>query len=445
MRSRADLHEYQRRAIAMMLEQPKVYLAIGMGLGKTVSALTAVADLKAQGEPVKVLVIAPKKVAESVWPNEPGEWQHLSGLSISLVTGSVSERALALTKKADVYVVGRDNVAWLVDHLKTWSFSLLIIDEASSFKNPSSKRFKALRRVRALVERCWMLSGTPAPNGLLDLWPQYFILDGGQRLGRTFSAYRSAYFTSDYMGFKWNLQPGCEALIHQKIADITVSMKAEDYLTMPDRIDTKVQVLIDREVREAYRTLERDYLIQHRGQTVTAANAAVLAGKLLQLANGAIYDEERNPVEVHGSKLAALDEVVEGMNGNPVLVFYLFKHDLARIRRAYPKSRELKTAQDVSDWNAGKIEILLAHPASCGHGLNLQGAHGSAAVWFGMPWSLELYQQANARIHRQGVKHTVVIHHLLVRDSIDEDVMGVVGDKAVSQDKLLEALKRRAA
>ena len=444
MLSRAQLHSHQRRAIALMLSQPKAYLALDMGLGKTAAALTAIVDLKNYGITIRVLVVAPKRVAETVWLQETKKWAHLAGLTISLVAGTVVERSLALTQSVDICVIGRDNVAWLVEHLKVWPFTLLIVDEASSFKSPSSKRFKSLRRVRAEVDRCWMLSGTPAPNGLLDLWPQYFILDGGERLGRTFSAYRNSHFESDFMGWKWTVKPGAEAQIHQKISDITVSMQSEDYLSLPGRIDHHVVVRLDDDARHAYMTLEKHYVLKHGGNLLTASNAAVLAGKLLQLANGAVYDEDRTVVEVHTGKLDALADIVEGMNGKPLLVFYLFQHDLARIKVTHPKARVLNTPGEIADWNAGKIALLIAHPSSCGHGINLQGAGGSAVCWFGLPWSLELYQQANARIHRQGVNHAVVIHHLLVEDSIDQDVMAALADKASGQGRLLDALKHRA-
>ena len=445
MLNRSQLHSYQRRAIARMLSQPKAYLALSMGLGKTVSALTAVLDLKNHGVAVKALVVAPKRVAESVWAQEAAKWTHLAGLRLRVLTGTVAHRVLMLSQPADICVIGRDNVAWLVEHLKRWPFDLLIIDEASSFKNPRSNRFKALRRIRAEVERCWLLSGTPAPNSLQDLWPQYFILDGGERLGRSFGAYRATYFEGDYMGWTWTIKPGAEALIHQKIADITVSMCAEDYLLLPDRIDNRVPVTLDVDVRQAYMTLEKDYVLRHGGDLLTASNAAVLAGKLLQLANGAVYDDQKNPIEIHTGKIDALADIVDAMDGNPLLVFYLFRHDLARIKAAHPNARELQTAADIADWNMGKIAMLIAHPASCGHGINLQGAEGAAVCWFGLPWSLELYQQANARVHRQGVRHTVVIHHVLVEDSIDQDVMAALADKAAGQGRLLDALKQRAS
>ena len=444
MLSRSDLHSYQRRAIAVMLSQPKAYLALSMGLGKTVSALTAILDLKNNSVDVKVLVVAPKRVAETVWTQELAKWAHLAGLSLCVVTGTVPERARALSQQADVWVIGRDNVVWLVEHLKRWPFNLLIIDEASSFKSARSKRFKALRRIRALVDRCWLLSGTPAPNSLLDLWPQYFLLDGGKRLGRTFGAYCETYFDADYMGWAWTIKSGAEVLIHRQIADITVSMRAEDYLSLPARIDNHVPVRLEPAAREAYVRFEKDYVLKHGGDLLTASNAAVLAGKLLQLANGAVYDENKNPVRIHNGKLDALADIVEERGGRPLLIFYLFRHDLARIREAHPLARELKTAADVADWNAGKIKILVAHPASCGHGINLQGAAGAAVCWFGLPWSLELYQQANARVHRQGIGHAVVVHHLLVEDSIDQDVMAVLADKAAGQGRLLDALKLRA-
>jgi hypothetical protein len=416
-----------------------------MGLGKTAATLTAIVDLNNAGIKVKVLVVAPRRVAQTVWAQEAKKWAHLSGLTINLVAGSAQERANNLSTDADICVLGRDNVVWLVEHLAVWPFNLLVIDEASSFKSPSSKRFKALRRVRAQVQRCWMLSGTPAPNSLLDLWPQYFLLDGGERLGRTFTGYRSAYFDSDYSGWKWTIKPQAQKLIHQRITDITVSMQAEDYLTLPDRIDNHVTVVLESAARQAYKTLEKDYLLKHGGSELTAANAAVLAGKLLQLTSGAIYNEDHHPVEVHTAKIDALADIVEGMQDKPLLVFYLFRHDLLRLMAAHPTARELKTEADIAEWNAGKIAMLIAHPASCGHGLNLQGAEGSAVCWFGLPWSLELYQQANARIHRQGVQHTVVIHHLLVEDSIDHDVMAALSNKAAGQSTLLNALKHRAS
>ena len=437
MLSRADLHSYQRRAIAMMLSQPKVYLAIGMGLGKTVSALTAISDIKASGEAVKALVIAPKRVAETVWSQEQDGWSHLD-LTVSLVAGTVAQRAVALSREADVYVIGRDNTQWLIEHLRKWPFNLLIIDEADSFKNAASKRFKFLKRIRADVDRCWLLSGTP--GSYLDLWSQYFLLDGGERLGRTLTTYRDAYFDKDYMGWNFTLRPGADKAIQAKISDITVSMQAEDYLELPERIDNRITVRLDGATRKAYKTLERDYLLEHKGDVLTAANAAVLAGKLLQLAQGAVYDEDRKVVEIHDGKLDALDEIV---GSGPLLVFYLFRHDLERIKARHPKAREMKTTQDVIDWNDSKIDMLVVHPASCGHGLNLQKAVGSSVVWFGLPWSLFLYQQANARIHRQGVKHTVVVHHILVEDSIDQDVMTSLAAKAEDQSRLLNALKER--
>jgi SNF2 family DNA or RNA helicase len=442
MHSRSDLHGYQRRAIAMMLSQSKMYLAIGMGLGKTVSALTGVSDLLAAGEKVKALVIAPKRVAETVWAQEAADWTHLAGLRVKLVAGSVSQRALVLSQDADVWVIGRDNIAWLVEHLKKWHFNLMIIDEASSFKDSSTKRFKMLKRVSAQVDRCWLLSGTP--GNLLQLWPQYYLLDNGERLGRTLSAYKNAYFTADYMGWSFAPKEGAEQAILAKIKDITVSMQAEDYLELPERIDTMVKVTFDAATDRAYKDLERDYLLQHGADTLVAANAAVLAGKLLQLANGCVYNEHKEPVEIHTGKLDALDDIVEAADG-PLLVFYLFRHDLARIKARHPKAVELKGDAEVRDWNASKTKLLLAHPASCGHGLNLQKAKGAGMVWFGLPWSLELYEQANARIHRQGVEDTVVVQHILVAGSIDQDVYDVLQTKAATQDRLLQALKARYA
>jgi len=441
-------HAYQRYCINRVLTDEALGLFLDMGLGKTVITLTAVNDLKYNRFAVgKVLVIAPKKVAEATWSKETEKWDHLKLLRVVPVLGSTTKRIRALNTPADVYVINRDNVAWLVEHYRNaWPFDMVVVDELSSFKNHQAKRFKVLTWVRPHIKRIVGLTGTPAPNGLLDLWAQIFLLDQGQRLGKNITQYRARYFERNYNGFGYTAKPGADDAIQQKIADICISMKAEDYLELPDAITNVIPVVLDDKAQKLYDQMEKELLLQIEDTEITATSAAVLTGKLLQLCNGALYDEDRNVHEIHDNKLEAFTELIEQLNGKPALTFYSYQHDLTRIKKALGKSglqvREIRTPQDLDDWNARKIDVGLAHPASTAYGLNMQDG-GNHIVWYGLPWSLELYQQANKRLHRQGQKQKVILHHLVVQGGADEDVMEALESKATTQDKLLNALKAR--
>ena len=441
---------YQQEAIRRIIEQPAAGLFLDMGMGKTVITLTAINELMFDRfEVARVLVIAPKRVAETTWPDEVKAWDHLRHLRVSLVLGNERQRIEALRRQADIYVINRENVVWLVERLgRRWPFDMVVIDELSSFKSPSAKRFRALRKVRPLIKRIVGLTGTPAPNGLIDLWPQIYLLDQGERLGRTVTGYRERYFLPEKLDssrrivYTWKPKPGAEEAIYKKLADLCVSMKAEDWLALPERIDRVVTVKLPGEAYEQYRQMERDLLLPYADGDVVATTGATLAGKLLQMANGAVYDEHGKVRVIHEAKLDALEDVVEAANGRPVLVFYSYQHDLARIKARFPEARTLETERDVRDWNAGKVAIMLAHPAAAGHGLNLQ-AGGNIIAWFGLPWSLELYQQANARLYRQGQTRSVIIHHLVAQGTIDEAVMEALRAKKLTQESLLKAVKWR--
>ncbi|GEB35292.1 DEAD/DEAH box helicase [Brevibacillus parabrevis] len=441
-------HAYQRYCINRLLTDEALGLLLDMGLGKTVITLTAVNDLKYNRFAVsKVLVIAPKKVAEATWSKEAAKWEHLKMLRVVPILGSSTQRIRALNTPADVYVINRENVAWLVEYYRNaWPFDMVVVDELSSFKNHQSKRFKALTWIRPHIKRIVGLTGTPAPNGLLDLWAQVHLLDQGQRLEKKITHYRARYFEKNYSGFGYTAKPGADKLIQQKISDICISMKAEDYLELPDAIPNIIPIVLDDKAKKLYKQMEKELLLQIEGTEITATSAAVLTGKLLQLCNGALYDDERQVYEIHDNKLEAFMELVEQLNGKPVLTFYSYQHDLSRIKKALAKTnlrvREIKTPQDQDDWNAGRIDVGLAHPASTAYGLNLQDG-GNHVAWFGLPWSLELYQQANKRLHRQGQKQKVILHHLVVQGGADEDVMDSLEAKATTQDRLLEALKAR--
>lgn len=445
-------HSYQRYCINRVLTTPALGLFLDMGLGKTVITLTAVMDLKYNRFDInKVLVVAPKKVAESTWAREASKWDHLQLLRISTVLGSATKRVRALNTPADIYVINRENIPWLVEHYRNaWPFDMVIIDEFSSFKNRQAKRFKSLSWVRPHIKRFIGLTGTPAPNGLLDLWAQVFLLDGGQRLGKNITGFRERYFEPDQRTrdrvFTYAPKAGADNAIQNLIGDICVSMKAEDYLELPDITYNTISVVLDSKADKAYKKLEEEMLLQVDESTIDAGSAAVLTNKLLQLCNGAVYDEERNVVPIHDCKIEAFNELVEGLNGKPALVFYSFQHDKERIKKALAKTdlrvRELKTDQDQVDWNNQEIDILLAHPASAAYGLNLQQG-GNHVIWFGLNWSLELYQQANKRLHRQGQTEKVIIHHLTVTGGVDEDVVAALADKTSTQDRLMAALKAR--
>jgi len=443
--------EYQDHAIDHIIENPFAGLFLDMGLGKTVSTLTAVNRLMYEDLEIdKVLVIAPKRVAEDTWTTEVDKWNHLKHLRVSVVLGTERQRKEALKAKADIYVINRENVPWLVGFYQSaWPFDMVVIDELSSFKSAKAIRFKALRMVRPMIKRVVGLTGTPAPNGLIDLWPQVYLLDQGERLGKSITRYRETYFTpgrrNGHVVFNYNLRSDGEQRIYEKISDICISMKAKDYLQLPERINRTVEITLPDKLKAKYDEFEREQILAlEDSDEISAVNAAALSGKLLQFANGAVYDAEKNWHEVHKAKLEALDEIIDTANGQPVLVFYSFKHDLARIQEALKKykPKTLDDKEDIRAWNQGNIQLLLAHPASAGHGLNLQ-AGGNIIVWFGLTWSLELYQQANARLDRQGQTKPVIVHHLAVRGTMDEDVMLSIDRKATGQDALMDAVRVR--
>ena len=441
------LHNYQVAAADHILNNAKSMLAIEMGLGKTASTLSALRVMLDSGEVDRVLVIAPKRVAEHTWPTETKKWGDIVGTFTTVViAGSPEQRIRNLASAAEVHLIGVDNVLWLVKHYgKAWPYDCVIIDESSLFKDSGSKRFKALKSVTPYIDRCVLLTGTPAPNSLIELWPQIYMLDQGSRLGRTMTAFKDKFFESDYMGWKLTIRPGAEVDIHKRISDLCMSMKAVDYLDMPERIDNVIDVVLPDSIFSKYQQLEKDYLLPlAKGDEITAANAAVLCNKLLQLTQGAPYIDgtDRAYTILHDEKINALREIAETSAGNPILVFYQFKSDLDRLTAAFPKAVNVASPGAIDAWSNGEIQMMLAHPASAGHGLNLQHG-GSIVVWFALTWSLELYQQANARLHRQGQTKTVVIHHLVARNTIDEDVMSALRDKATTQDRLINALKRR--
>lgn len=447
----SNLHEYQKAAVQHIIDHPAAGLFLDMGLGKTVSTLTAVNQLmNVYLEVTKVLVIAPKRVAEDTWTTECEKWEHLHGLRVSRVLGTEKKRKAALKADADIYVINRENVVWLVAQLKGWwPFDMIVIDELSSFKSNTAARFKALRQVRPMTSRVVGLTGTPAPNGLIDLWPQMYLLDMGERLEKTITAYRAKYFrpgrTNGQVVFDYKPNTGSEEAIYKKISDICISMKAEDYLDLPDMIEIPVEVSMNERQMKQYEKFEEEQVLklQEEGD-ISAVNAAALSNKLLQYANGAIYDAERNIHELHEAKLDALEEIVEAANGSPVLVFYSFRHDVARILKrlkAYDP-KEIGGQDDIQAWNEGKISVMLAHPASAGHGLNLQKG-GHIMVWFGLPWSLELYQQANARLHRQGQSQPVRNYIIMTKGTMDADVKKALSGKTDRQDALMEAVKAR--
>lgn len=446
-------HNYQKYCIERMVTDDILGLMLDMGLGKTIITLTAIQELKYNRFEVnKVLIIAPKKVAEVTWTDEIEKWEHLHLLRPSLVLGSASKRIKALAKNADVYVINRENVVWLVEYYKNnWPFDMVVLDEWSSFKNHQSKRFKYLKMVRGKMKRVVGLTGTPTPNGLIDLWAQVYLLDQGARLEKTIGRYRERYFDPGQRNrttiFNYEAKDGSEHAIHEKIADICISMKAEDYLQLPDVIYETVPVVLDSKAKKSYEELEKKMILElEAGEEITVASAAALSNKLQQLANGAIYGENREVFEIHDCKIERFLELLEQLNGKPALVFYNFQHDLSRIQEALAKSglrvRLLKSPEDQKDWNEHKIDVLLAHPASAAYGLNLQEG-GNHVVWFGLNWSLELYQQANKRLHRQGQKEKVIIHHLITKGTRDEDVMRALENKGNIQEELLQSLKVR--
>lgn len=445
-------HNYQQYCIDRIISDPAIGLFLDMGLGKTAITLTAIKKLKYEyWRSAKVLIIAPKKVAESTWCKEAAKWNHLKDLRFSFVLGTAKKRTKALNTPADVYMINRENVTWLVDYYRNkWPFDTVVIDESSSFKNHQAKRFKALKAVRSHIGRIIELTGTPTSRGLMDLWAQVYLLDSGKRLGKTITAYRDAFFNPDKRNattiFSYAPKEGADEIIYKSISDICISMKAEDYLELPELVYNDIPVQLDTAAQKAYDRLERDTLLPVDDTVITAGSAAVLRGKLLQLCNGAVYDEDKNVMEIHNCKIEALLETVEQLNGQHAIICYNFQHDKSRLLEALSSTNlrvkvyEGKAEED--EWNAGNIDLLLVQPASCGYGLNLQDG-GHHIIWFGLTDSLELYQQTNKRLHRQGQPYPVIVHHLLVQGGTDEDVIKALGGKADTQDSLLEALKVR--
>ncbi len=447
-------HKYQLTAINHVINVPKCGLFLDMGLGKTVSTLTAIKELKYNRFQVnKVLIIAPKKVAEGTWSKEKDKWNHTKDFRVSLVLGSQQKRIKALSVNADLYIINRENIPWLVDYLRNdWYFDTVVIDESSSFKNSRSKRFKALKMVLPKINRLIELTGTPSPNGVEDLWAQIYLLDQGTRLEKYITHFRAKYMEPNKRNrsqiFDYKIKDGVYDSIINKISDICISMKSEDYLELPDLSYNEIPVILNDKARRDYDKMERDFVLELEGaeDEITAVNAAALSNKLLQISNGAVYDSTGIYTEVHDAKIEAFLELVERLQGKSLLVFYNFQHDRDRIKRALEKSdlvvKELKTTQDEDDWNAGKIDILLTHPASAAYGLNLQEG-GNHVCWFGLSWNLEHYQQANKRLHRQGQKEKVIIHHLVTQGTRDEDVMRALDNKAGVQEKIMQSLKAR--
>lgn len=446
-------HQYQEYATQRILDTPYIALLLEMGLGKTVSTLTAM-DLLLNDyfEASRILVIAPLRVAEDTWAREVDKWDHLRHLRISKVLGSAAVRRKALKAEADIYVINRENVEWLVsEYGSKWPFDTVVIDELSSFKNPQAKRFRALRRIRPMIKRVVGLTGTPAPNSLMDLWAPMYLIDQGERLGKTITGFRDRYFVpgsrSGHVVYEWKEKKEAEDRIYEAISDIAVSMKAEDWLELPERIDRNLPVTLSPKAREQYKKLEKELLLPFMDADVVASTAAVLSNKLLQMASGAVYDEDKGVKLIHEAKLDAMEDIIEAANGKPVMVFYNFKHSLSRIQERFPEARILRKGkdgnEDIRAWNNDEIPLLLLHPKSAGHGLNLQESSCRTVVWFDQIWSLEEDQQANARVHRQGVRHNIVVIRLVAEGTMDEDAVAALERKAAGQDALMEAVKAR--
>lgn len=439
-------HDYQTYATEFIEWHPVSAILLDMGLGKSVITLTALHSLCLDTfEVSKVLVIAPLRVARDTWRAEIEKWDHLHGLTYAVAVGSEAERRAALRQKVHVHIINRENIPWLIeDSGIPFDYDMVVVDELSSFKNHQAKRFKCLMRVRPTVKRIVGLTGTPSSNGLMDLWAEFKLLDMGKRLGRFITHYRDEFFRPDKRNgqviFSYKPKDGAEEEIYRRISDITISMKSGDYLKMPECIQSEVKVKLSKAERKLYEELKQNLILSVGGHEIDAMNAAVLSNKLSQMANGAVYDENRKAIEIHARKLDALEDLIEAANGKPLLVGYWFNHDLERIKSRFAV-REIKTSKDISDWNEGKIPVGVIHPASAGHGLNLQ-AGGSTIVWFGLTWSLELYQQTNARLWRQGQKSdTVVIHHIIAEGTNDECVMKALRTKELTQNALMDAVK----
>jgi hypothetical protein len=450
-----DLHKYQVRMVDWILANEKCALWAGVGLGKTVTTLTALEHLLDQKKVEKILIIAPLRVAKFVWPTEAEKWGHLNKIKTTVLHGTKPRRVELLESKAPIHIINKEMVQWLVDFYadkKTWPYDCVVIDESTCMKNPRSKRVKSLRRARHHIKRMIQLTGTPAPNGLLDVWSQIQLLDAGQRLGRTFTSYKQNYFTSDYMGFVWTPKPDAKEDIYKQIEDLCLTMTAEDYLDLPKCNKNVVSITMDANFLKQYKELESQFVLMIDDELITASQAAVLSNKLLQFCGGAVYTSltgeigfapvsEKIWATVSDLKLNVLEELADEMNGEPMLVAYNYNHELERLMERFPQGRQILSETDIKEWNNGEIEMMFVHPASCGHGLNLQYG-GSNLVWFGLTWDLELYDQMNGRLDRQGQTKPVFIHHLVMENSIEEKVMMRLKDKTLTQAELLAAMKK---
>ena len=443
MLTRSNLHKYQNEGVDFIKNNKGSGLFLDMGLGKTTTTLTALSDILDDFEIIRPLIVAPLRVANTVWHNEADNWDHLKHLGFSIITGNLKERLFALDQKADAYVINRENIPWLVKHLgNKWNFDALIVDESSSFKNPTSKRFRALKSILKRIKKTVILTGTPSPNGYMDLWSQVYLLDQGERLGKNISMYRRTYFDADFMGYNYTLKVGAKEKIQEKIKDLIMYVPTEGNVELPDFVSSVLDTPLDNKLKKLYKDFEQDMIIQANDEetNLTAMSAATLSNKLLQFSSGAVYDEDENVHHFHDLKFDTLDEIIEDNPNDNLIIAYNYKHELDRLVKRYPQAVVLdKEGHAVKQWNEGNIKILLAHPASAGHGLNLQHG-GSVLVWFGFNWSLELYQQFNKRLHRQGQKNIVRCFHIAVGD-IEYRLMRKLSEKDITQKELLEALR----
>jgi len=441
MLKRENLHHYQNSALDVVLNKKKCALFLDMGLGKTTTTLTAIHDLYYNFSVERILIIAPLKVANNVWHKEAQKWEHLQELDIAIATGSVNERVSAINSNKTITLINKENVPWLVEKCK-WKWDMVIIDESSSFKSARAKRFRALKKVMKYIRSIVLLSGTPSPNGMMDLWSQMYLIDQGERLGRTITNYRQRFFVPDgYMGYNYKLKPGAKEQIMELIKDVCVTMTAEDYLELPECINVNEFIELPDKAKQQYKELEKEFIISLDDIDIESPSKAALGNKLLQICNGSVYDAERNVHEIHNEKIERLKEIIEDNPGENFLVAYNYKHDLEKLQKAFPKAVKLETAKQEDDWNKGKIKILLAHPASAGHGLNLQYG-GNVIIWYGLTWNLEYYQQFNKRLHRQGQKNIVRNIHLIAKGCLDEKVLFfALSGKAKTQKDLIDYLK----
>lgn len=445
MLNKTDLHPYQLRAANYIIDKGSAMLAIDCGLGKTIITLTALGIMQSLGLSRKILILGPPRVAAHVWGDETMKWEHTSHIHVVPLAGSPPKRSQLLQQQADIYTMSYDLLPWLVDLLgkRSWPFETVVLDESSMVKSHGTRRFKSLRKVRGQIERVICLSGTPAANTLMSLWSQFWLIDQGKRLGKTFTGFRDRYYTSDYRGWNWDLRPGAEEQIHKAIDDLSISMNAEDYLQLPDLIVNQVTIYLPTKVKNQYRELEREFLISISRETeITAINSAVLSNKLRQLVNGCVYDENGNWHEIHPAKIDALEEIVE-QSGSPILIFYEYKSDAGRIKQRFKDAVDVKESCAIERWNRGEVPIMIGHFASMSHGLNLQKG-GQTMVFFTLPWSNELYLQAIGRLHRQGQSNTVICHHLIADGTIDQKVSRALQDKQTVQSALLESMKKVA-